>query len=262
MPDEDLLTAFDQQMRRQPDDELDSMVEHDDFVVRVVSDGRGWNGVTWSGLSTSTADAAIDAQVRRFASVGRPWEWKHYSYDEPADLPQRLLARGFTPEPAESLLVARIADLPLDVRPPDGVRLEPVVDADGVRQLVHVHDEVFGGDHSAIGESLSARLGERPPTVIAVVAVAGDVPISGARVEFHHGTEFASLWGGGTLPHWRGRGVFRALVSWRAARAAAAGFRYLQVDATEDSRPILERLGFVKLAVTTPFIHNGSAEIA
>jgi hypothetical protein len=31
------------------------------------------------------------------------------------------------------------------------------------------------------------------------------------------------------------------------------------VDATEDSRPILERLGFVKLAVTTPFIHSGSA---
>jgi len=76
-------------------------------------------------------------------------------------------------------------------------------------------------------------------------------------VEFHIGTEFASLWGGGTLPSWRGRGVFRSLVAHRAALAAARGFRYLQVDASPDSRPILTRLGFVELASTTPFMHPG-----
>jgi hypothetical protein len=35
--------------------------------------------------------------------------------------------------------------------------------------------------------------------------------------------------------------------------AAARGFRYLQVDASPDSRPILRRLGFAELATTTPF---------
>jgi GNAT superfamily N-acetyltransferase len=73
-------------------------------------------------------------------------------------------------------------------------------------------------------------------------------------VEFHPGTEFASLWGGGTLPGWRGRGVFRSLVAYRAALAADRGLRYLQVDASPESRPILHRLGFVELATTTPFI--------
>mgnify|MGYP003439031175 CR=1 FL=1 len=42
----------------------------------------------------------------------------------------------------------------------------------------------------------------------------------------------------------------------RAALAAARGYRYLQVDASDDSRPILERLGFVALGTTTPFIHR------
>ena len=51
----------------------------------------------------------------------------------------------------------------------------------------------------------------------------GETPISAGRVEFHHGTDFASLWGGGTLPAWRGRGVFRSLVAHRAALAAARG---------------------------------------
>jgi GNAT superfamily N-acetyltransferase len=68
-----------------------------------------------------------------------------------------------------------------------------------------------------------------------------------------------TLWGGGTLPGWRGRGVFRALVAHRAALASARGFRYLQVDASPASRPIFRRLGFVELATTTPFTHLGAA---
>lgn len=68
-----------------------------------------------------------------------------------------------------------------------------------------------------------------------------------------------SCGGGGTLPAWRGRGVFRALVAHRAALAGAAGFRYLYVDASADSRPILHRLGFVQLATTTPFTHRGGS---
>jgi hypothetical protein len=51
--------------------------------------------------------------------------------------------------------------------------------------------------------------------------------------------------------------VFRALVAHRAAIAAARGFRYLTVDASDDSRPILLRLGFVELATTTPYMHPG-----
>ena len=86
--------------------------------------------------------------------------------------------------------------------------------------------------------------------------MAGNTAISAARVEFHPDTEFASLWGGGTLRAWRGRGVFRSLVAYRAALASARGFRYLQVDASPESRPILQRLGFVELATTTPFTHT------
>ena len=81
--------------------------------------------------------------------------------------------------------------------------------------------------------------------------------VSAGRVEFSDGTDFASLWGGGTLQSWRGRGIFRSLVAYRADLARARGFRYLQVDATPESRPILKRLGFVELASTTPYTHPG-----
>jgi GNAT superfamily N-acetyltransferase len=251
-----VLAAYDEQVRRNATAASpEESVERDERVTRMIGDG--WAGVLWSDLDESNADAVIREQVSRFA--GRAWEWKHYSHDRPADLPRRLLAAGLVAEPAETLLVAEIADLALDVAPPAGVELVEITGSEGAGALVRVHDEVFGGDHSAIGKALLADLARRPPTVAGVVAMAGSVPVSGGRVEFHHGTDFASLWGGGTLASWRGRGVFRSLVAYRAALASARGFRYLQVDATPDSRPILRRLGFAELATTTPFNYGAGS---
>ena len=252
-----VLTAYDDQVRRRPEVEGPSLqVERDEGIVRVMSSDQGWAGVTWSDLDATTADGAIAAQVDRFAQIADGWEWKHHSYDWPVDLPDRLLAAGLLPESSEALMVAELAELALDVPPPVGVRLLEVQDRQGIDAVVMLHDEVFGGDHSGIGAALATALDQRSDAVRAVVAVAGKTPIGAGRVALPANTEFASLWGGGVAPAWRGRGVFRALVAHRAAMAAAAGFRYLQVDASADSQPILKRLGFDELATTTPFLYT------
>ena len=67
------------------------------------------------------------------------------------------------------------------------------------------------------------------------------------------------LWGGATLEEWRGRGIYRALVARRAQVAAENGRRYLETDASDDSRPILERLGFVAVTTTTPYVWSPPA---
>ena len=92
--------------------------------------------------------------------------------------------------------------------------------------------------------------------IVALVALAGDEPVSSARMELVPGTRFAGLWGGGTDPAWRGRGIYRALIAHRARIAAERGYRYLQVDASDQSRPILERLGFAALSTTTPYLYT------
>jgi GNAT superfamily N-acetyltransferase len=248
-----VLAEFDNQMRRDPAADPWSAVEREQGVTRVISSGDGWSGVLWADLTGADADAVIDAQVSRFAELGLPWEWKHYSHDRPPGLAGRLLAAGFVPDPAETLLVTQIADLDVDASAPAGVELVPVTDARGASAVAGVHDEVFGGDHAAIGSAIVAALDMRPPPVEAVVAVAGDTAVSAGRVEFPADRDFATLWGGGTLPGWRGRGVFRSLVAYRARLARERGYRYLQVDASADSCPILLRLGFTELARTTPF---------
>ena len=228
-------------------------------VVRTVSDDRaGWTGVVWSGLDERSADRAIAAQTAWLASPegrGREFEWKLYSHDQSADLAERLAAAGFAPDPPETLMIAEVAALPRDTPPPDGVRFEPVTDAPGVDLLADVHTQAFGTDSTRLRDHLLGQLGS--PTLEMTVAMAGDRPVCAARMEFRPGTDFAGLWGGGTVKEWRGRGVYRAMVAHRTRIAADRGVRYLQVDASDQSRPILERLGFAALSVTTPYLKQG-----
>lgn len=131
-----------------------------------------------------------------------------------------------------------------------------MTDAAGVELMAQAQEEAFGRDGTRHRQQLLAQLTERPDTVVAVVAMAGDVPVSAARMELVPGTGFAGLWGGGTVPAWRGRGIYRALIDFRAHIAAERGYQYLQVDASDQSRPILERLGFTALTTTTPYVYR------
>lgn len=252
-----VLALFDRDMREgaQPDGP-GARVERVGGVVRQVAAEHGWNGVVWSDLDASNADKAIAEQIAYYTGLGREFEWKLYGHDLPFDLGQRLRAAGFTAEPEETLMIAEVADLTLDVEPPEGIRFLPVTDRAGVDLVADVHEKAFGTDSSRLRHQLLARLQDDPDTVVAVVALAGDVAVSAARMELVPGTRFAGLWGGGTVESWRGRGIYRALVAHRARAAVERGYRYLQVDALATSRPILERLGFEPLTITQPHVYQ------
>jgi hypothetical protein len=79
------------------------------------------------------------------------------------------------------------------------------------------------------------------------LAYAGGVPASAAWIRFQEGTDFASLFGGSTLQRYRKRGLYTALLNIRAQAALERGYRFLMVDASEMSRPILEKHGFIKV---------------
>jgi GNAT superfamily N-acetyltransferase len=252
-----LLALFDRDLREgaRPDGP-DARIERTGDVVRQVATAQGWNGVVWSALDEAGADAAIAGQIGHYAGLGLDFEWKLYGHDRPVDLGRRLTAAGFTPGPAETLMIGEVTGLALDAEPPQGVRVVPVTDPRGVDLVADVHEKAFGSDSSWLRHQLLARLAADPDTVVAVVAMAGDEPVSAARMELVPGTPFAGLWGGGTVEAWRGRGIYRALVAHRAQVAAARGYHYLQVDASSQSRPILERLGFAPLTTTTPYVYT------
>ncbi|PCG84496.1 GNAT family N-acetyltransferase [Streptomyces sp. WZ.A104] len=234
-------------------------VERDGPLVRQVGGRSDWNGVVWSSpdLDGEGADAAIAAQIRHCAALGLPeFEWKLYAHDRPADLGDRLRAAGFVPEPPETLLAAPAGPLTGAVALPDGVTLHRVSDAAGAELMALAHERAFGTDGTRLLHQVVKRLEAAPDDFVALVVTARGEPVSSARMELYPGTGFAGLWGGGTVAAWRGRGIYRALVAHRARIAAERGYRYLQVDASDMSAPILVRLGFRELGATTPYVYR------
>nr|WP_276610711.1 GNAT family N-acetyltransferase [Kineococcus siccus] len=114
---------------------------------------------------------------------------------------------------------------------------------------------VWGDDWSWLAADLFSRAQGEGPLVRIVLAEDGDQLVSAGWLSLVPDSGFAGLWGGSTLPSHRGRGAYRCLVARRARIAAGLGVRHLHVDASPDSRPLLERFGFTAVATTTPYVY-------
>jgi predicted acetyltransferase len=84
------------------------------------------------------------------------------------------------------------------------------------------------------------------------VAYVNQQPASAAWVYFPKQSQFASLWGGSTISGFRKQGFYTSLLAVRAQEAKARKRRYLTVDASPMSRPILEKFGFEMIAYSYP----------
>ena len=237
-----------------------AVIDRDGPLVRVTGlDHRGFvTYQTLDGVDGAELDALIARQRDHFAARGEAVEWKLHGHDLPADLAERLVAAGFEPEEPETVVIGLAAPLASPAPTPEGITLREVTARADLDRIATMEGIVWNDpDRSYQAEALEAEVATDPDGIVIVVAeTSPDEPVVCAGwVRFVPGTGFATLWGGSTLPQWRGRGIYTSLVRYRAALAVARGFTYLQVDASDDSRPILQRHGFVAVTTTTPYVH-------
>ena len=199
-------------------------------------------------------DALIAGCIALYAGRGERFEWKLYGHDRPPDLGRRLEAAGLIAEERETVEVAVAASITGDPELPEGVALREVSERADLDRIARFEETIWGDDRGWLADMLEGEQTADPESLAIAVAETADGIVCAGWVRFVRGTDFASLWGGSTLPSWRRRGIYRALVAYRANLAVTRGFRYLQVDASDDSRPILERLGFAPVTTTTPYI--------
>ena len=254
-----ILACYDQQMLAEAHAVGVEVVQRPGlrYSTTTTSAGRAtW--VTYTRLAADEVDAAIDAVLAAHGAGGE-LEWKTFDLDTPADLRARLIRRGFEPEEREALLaldLAAVDDALWQAAPCEIRQLTAVED---FVYLAAVHSAIDGDDWSHFGEQLGAEYLAAPERMGVFVAFVGDRPVSTGWIRFHPGRAFADLWGGATLPGYRGRGIYRALVAARARAALARNARFLTVDAGPMSRPILERLGFQFLMYTQPYMYRSPA---
>lgn len=180
-------------------------------------------------------------------------EWKVRLHDASPGLPEALVAHGFAPEEAESIMVGPLDGLCTNAPTPDGVRLRTVTTEADVRAMSAMADEAFGeAMDTRRADALLARLARNDGMELWVAETDGRM-VSCGRLEPVHGSDFAGIWGGATLEAYRGRGIYRALTAARARSAMAQGKTLVHSDSSEFSRPILERSGLLKVSTTIPY---------
>jgi hypothetical protein len=195
------------------------------------------------------------------SSRGEAVEWKTRGHDEPPDLPVRLLAAGFVPEEQETVVIGVAEQMAFEPVLPDHVTLRQVHDLGDFVRIAAMESEVWDDDLGWIVQDLQGRAQAAPHEIVVLVAEVDGRVISAAWLVFKPGTDFAGLWGGTTVRAWRGRGIYRALVARRAQLADPRRVRYLQVDASDDSKPILLKLGFQAVTTTTPYVWTLSTTV-
>ena len=255
---QEYLDAYDGQLRT--DAETPSAVAVARLgPVRLVTFAGGRGFVTYRDLGG--ADAATigrwveEALVhyRQDAAITRV-EWKTRGHDRAPGLHDALVRNGFAPGETESIMVGEAVLLATDRPLPEGVELRQVTSEVDVRALSAMQEDVFGGEFAdEMAGALLRRLSREDGMELWVAEAGGEI-VSSGRLEPVAGSEFAGIWGGATRPEWRGRGIYRALTAARARSALRLGKRLIHSDSTEDSRPILERAGLVKVSTTTPYV--------
>ena len=252
-----LLAAYDAQLRCHVPNTLPPGIRYERLgsVLRVAGRHQGFVETAPDvGMTGSALDDLIRQHRDFFAARGEAVEWKTRGHDLPADLPDRLLAAGFVPEEPETVVVAETEHLDAEPVLPAGVTISRVGARADFERIAALQTLVWDEDHAWLAGQLESSVRAAPHDVLVFVAEAAGEVVSSCRLEFTPGTDFAGLWGGSTLAAWRGRGIYRALVTHRARLAHERRVRYLQVDASADSTPILLRLGFQALTTTTPYV--------
>ncbi|HEX3298392.1 MAG TPA: GNAT family N-acetyltransferase [Nocardioides sp.] len=259
-----LLAAYDAQLRGAAEVQGSLHWDRSGPLWRARDRREGF--VSYESLEEVGAPDAVDALIAETVAyfAGQPeveeFEWKTRGHDWPADLDQRLRAHGLEPDEVETVMVGEASHLAVDVALPDGVTVRRVDQLPERQALVteasEVAAQIFGDGPS--GEEMLERLdrtqGLEQFWVAEAATEEGSRVVCSGRLARVEGTEFAGIWGGSTLPEWRGKGIYRALTAARARAALADGVRYINSDCTAMSRPILERSGLVAVTTTTPYV--------
>ncbi len=255
MKKSEILQWYDEQERRNSMHPSYQRETATGVVRHVHADPTRLSFINYSDLTVANADQMIQAQIDWYKDRvnGAGLEWKTYDYDMPPDLQQRLKAHGFEPDEREALLILDLEKCPDVYLQPVTADVRQVTTEAQFHEIAAIQTAVYNEDFDWLAQQLNANVTDQPDYWGIYTAYVDDVPACAAWISFPPNSQFAGLWGGATRVEYRKMGLYTAVVAARAQEARRRGYRFLTVDASDMSRPILEKRGFQLLTHTTPF---------
>jgi GNAT superfamily N-acetyltransferase len=224
-------------------------------VVRFVREAPGMNFVAFTFANEYRLERVIGNELEYFMPMAQPFTWKVYEHDRLPSLKDQLAAHGFAEDdgPAD-VMVLDIKNAPADLFQPAKADIRCVTTREGLKDVVQVLDEVYGGSNTWVYDRLGLHL-QYKNYLSVYVAYVEDNPASIAWTYFPRGA-FATLFAGSTVPQYRKQGLYTNLLSVRLKEIRARGYDFAVVEAGDMSRPIVAKHGFQHLTTVWDYQWN------
>jgi len=204
-------------------------------------------------------ERVIAEQVAYFKPMPQPFEWIVYDHDTPASLKQRLEAHGFETDGPEPVLLLDLHQAPPPLLQPVSQDVRLLSHPDQLEDVIQVMERVYGGNFGWIRQRLGDHL-KLPGYLSVYIAYADEQPACAGWIYFHPRSHFAGLWGGSTVAEQRRKGLYTAVLALRVQEAIRRGYRYLTINASDMSQPIVSKHGFHLLATEWSYRYIGKQE--
>lgn len=215
-------------------------------VVRFIRKAPGMNFISFTFATEPRLEQVIGGELEYFATMNQPFTWKVYDHDRLPGLKSKLEAHNFIPDDDPAAVMALdVNDAPAQLFQPVEADIRRITEPEGLRDVIAVLDGVYGGRNTWVNDRLGAHL-KIPGYLSAYAAYADDKPVSIAWTYFPAG-HFATLFGGTTLPQYRRRGFYTALLLTRLREIRERGYPFAIVETGPMSKPIVEKHGFKHL---------------
>lgn len=229
--------------------------EHPGFLLVVSGYRVAWsNNVVSSALSELEADRVIEECVAALRAASVPGTWTVSPLSTPADLAERLTARGFRAEETIPWMAAGLGEVPVAITP-EGLTIERVTGGTIHRGWLTAMDRGFGMEPETVRmlDEIGAAASFDPDAPW--VRFAGFVdgrPVASSGLLLHAGV--AGLFNVATLPAFRRRGYGRAMTLAALDHARSLGYRVAVLGTSDLGRGVYERLGFRDVCTTQGYV--------
>ena len=198
------------------------------------------NLVGCASLAEAQADPTIATIRARFATSGKSFGWVTSVTSRPLDIARRLTAAGFVQ--ADEMAGMVLSDPAVRIQLAD-VQIQPAT-TDEQRQAVDMSAEAYAIPADVASWFTEMQIASGSTTYHAYVADR-ETPVAFGNLVVVPGTSTVLLAGAGTLPEYRGRGIYTALVARRLADAWMGGAEAAIIQAArQTSAALCARLGF------------------
>ena len=250
-----LLALYDETMRKNAHP-AGMTREQTPRISRYTTGTASQRYIMWHDFAATDAAATVDEELRAVQGQARVLMWKLYGHDSARDaLRDALLARGFEENDHSTLMMVSATSLV------ESLSVTETTDSKSldVRQLTtskhldayqNIWDDVWPDAPNSRYVNDYRSLIERGETGILFYAgfATSDNPVTSGYMFHHPGDTVALLCGGTTKAAWRRQHAYKGMLAVRAHAAVERGVQYLAVEASPESKPILERLGFAPLS--------------